>query len=513
MTENFLFSLFSDVVYDYRANADAGVSHLVPNRPRTRRTILQRPAAPLTPIPLGDSVSSNGPENERKRKRPLLSIRTTPPVVKESEGSSTELTATLRPRFDPMRVLRNSVKGKQLISEDVGVDGDGYRWKGKAREESAGNRPKLERKESKISSKAREIREWMKGKSGLDIHRSTTDPRTIVVDSTRTRQTVGGVRDLFKSRRKASRKVGDLGPKPGQTYEIVERRVIENNPERTVEISTWREHSERKGGAEDEETMSIYYISADEYAQEGEFATTNSQSKRSGAEDSLRQRAKSSKELPFQQTPRNGPESVEKNVRPFYIWEGDNVNSYFYQGQTGLKEPNCRGYRSERGRTVISKSQENEEFCGNNRNEAFASARSRTTEGNRPFSEENSPGSPIPTTNSAYPPRPRGSYKQSTPIEKDLPNPPFHPTRSGSTISSIKSEATIQFEAILASCEPSLVHIAPLLRNLGIRKVGHLKAIARLTPPTRDREVKEDAFRQGITVMEWAILVDKISML
>jgi len=192
------------------------------------------------------------------------------------------------------------------------------------------------------------------------------------------------------------------------------------------------------------------------------------------------------------------------------------VNFYFYQGQNGLKEANHRGHRSERGRTTIAKSQqENEEFRGSSRNEAFSSARSQATEDIRPFSEGNSPGSqsPIVFTNGARPPRPRRRYKQSTPIEKDLPNPPFHPTRSGSTISSIKSEATIQFEAILASCEPSLVHIAPLLRRLGIRRVGHLKAIARLTPPTRDREVKEDAFRQGITVMEWAILVDKISML
>ena len=145
-------------------------------------------------------------------------------------------------------------------------------------------------------------------------------------------------------------------------------------------------------------------------------------------------------------------------------------------------------------------------------NQLFSSAGGRATQGNRSFSEGNYPGSQsaILTTNGSHPPRLRGRYKQSTPIEKDLPNPPFHPTRSGSTISSIRSEATIQFEAVLESCEPSLLHIAPLLRRLGIRRVGHLKAIARLAPPTRDREVKEDAFRQGITVMEWAILVDKI---
>lgn len=108
------------------------------------------------------------------------------------------------------------------------------------------------------------------------------------------------------------------------------------------------------------------------------------------------------------------------------------------------------------------------------------------------------------------PPRNKGHYSQSTPIEKDLPPFPFHPTRSGSTISSIKSESTLQLAAVLDSCEPSLVHIMPILQKLGIRKVGHLRAVANLTPNTRDREIREDALRMGVTVMEWAIFVDKI---
>ena len=214
-----------------------------------------------------------------------------------------------------MRALRNSFKGKQSRFNDAGVDGDGYGWK----EENAGparDRAELETRENTFSSKAREIREWMKGKSGSEIHRSPTPPRTIAVDSTRTRRTVGGIRDLFKGRRNASRKVGDWGPKPGQTYEIFEHRVVENNPERTVEISTWREHAERKV---DEETMSVYYISADEYAQEGKFSKTNSQSKRGGFEDSPRERPalKDSKEVPLQHTPRNEPDSMGRKVRPF----------------------------------------------------------------------------------------------------------------------------------------------------------------------------------------------------
>ncbi|KIM40930.1 hypothetical protein M413DRAFT_28042 [Hebeloma cylindrosporum] len=478
------------------ATPDAGTSHLVPSRPGTRTAILRRPAAPLTPVPLDDFALSNGSEEERTRNRPTLAIRTTPlVVVKESEASSTEPTATPRPRFDPMRSLRNSFKGKQPRSEDAGVNGDGYGWKGKEKEASSRNRPELETRESKISSKAREIREWMKGKSGTEIHRTPTNPTTIAVDSTRTRNRVGGIRDLFNGHRNASRNVGE-GPKPGQTYEIIEHHIIENNPERTVEISTWREHAERKAGGEDDETMSIYYISADEYGHEGKFANTRSQPKRGGGEDNPRQgiARKNSKGSPLQE-----PDSMGR------------------KGQTAFND--SRGHRSEQGRrrTTIPKSQkENTGFRGNGHG-PFSSVRSRATEGNKPFSEGTPPVSqpPIPFPNGTHPPRTRtrGRYKQSTPIEKELPDPPFHPTRSGSTISSIKSEATIQFESFLASCEPSLVHVAPLLRRLGIRRVGHLKAIARLTPPTRDREVKEDAFRQGMTVMEWAILVDKISTL
>jgi len=38
----------------------------------------------------------------------------------------------------------------------------------------------------------------------------------------------------------------------------------------------------------------------------------------------------------------------------------------------------------------------------------------------------------------------------------------------------------------------------------------HLRAIARLSEETRDREIKEQALKRGVTVMEWAILLDKL---
>ena len=108
----------------------------------------------------------------------------------------------------------------------------------------------------------------------------------------------------------------------------------------------------------------------------------------------------------------------------------------------------------------------------------------------------------------------RYHYQESTPIEKKLPQTPFHPTtRSGSTISSIRPASTSDFEKFLDGCNPSLVHVSEILKTLGIYKLEHLKAVASLSPGMRDREVREVALRLGMTVVEWAILADKICQL
>ena len=62
--------------------------------------------------------------------------------------------------------------------------------------------------------------------------------------------------------------------------------------------------------------------------------------------------------------------------------------------------------------------------------------------------------------------------------------------------------STSSVEIILSSCDPSLLHIAPILYDLGIKRVDHLRAIARLSDDTRDREVKEEALKRGVTVVE-----------
>ena len=100
----------------------------------------------------------------------------------------------------------------------------------------------------------------------------------------------------------------------------------------------------------------------------------------------------------------------------------------------------------------------------------------------------------------------RHYYQEPTPIEKKLPQVPFHP---GSSFSSPTSD----FEKFLDGCNPSLVHVSGILKTLGIYKLEHLKAVARLSPEMRDREVKDVALRLGMTVVEWAILVDRIFQL
>ena len=66
---------------------------------------------------------------------------------------------------------------------------------------------------------------------------------------------------------------------------------------------------------------------------------------------------------------------------------------------------------------------------------------------------------------------------------------------------------------MLASCDPPLVHLSPMLAKLGILHEGHLRAVARLSEETRDREVREEALKLGVTVMEWAMLLDRLQTL
>lgn len=56
------------------------------------------------------------------------------------------------------------------------------------------------------------------------------------------------------------------GPRAGRDYEVVNRKVVEDTPEKTVTIATWREQVARETSPHDLETMSIHYMGLEDYA-------------------------------------------------------------------------------------------------------------------------------------------------------------------------------------------------------------------------------------------------------
>ncbi|KAF8886242.1 hypothetical protein CPB84DRAFT_1787760 [Gymnopilus junonius] len=350
-------------------------------------------------------------------KRPTLAIRTTSPLAELNDGS-TARTLTPKPRFDPMRSFRNSFRSRQDENDDPSMSR--RQWKGK--EKAIVVDEAEESRESKVAVKAREIRAWMMGKSGSDIHRSTAYPdhrqdKGETSYATKTRQTVGG---FFKNRRRDTSRL-DRGPKPGQTYEIVNRRIVENSPEKTVEISTWREHAVEQAN-DDEDKMSIYYINADEYTREGFYANEANPKVEWRMEGSV-----------VSQADRLG--SNTGSTSPPYLNPGNQADMNIPQvekQQQRSKSPYKQATTPRAGTISPSTSEKDPEPEQNASTNSRVKVSSRRESGSRQSTS-----------------RRRGRYKESTPIEKDLPKSSFHPTRSGSTISSIKSEATLELEAIL----------------------------------------------------------------
>ena len=66
---------------------------------------------------------------------------------------------------------------------------------------------------------------------------------------------------------------------------------------------------------------------------------------------------------------------------------------------------------------------------------------------------------------------------------------------------------------LLGSCQPSLLHLSEALQELGVQREEHLWALAKMHEEIRDREVKEEALKKGVTVVEWAIFLDKLKAL
>jgi hypothetical protein len=121
-----------------------------------------------------------------------------------------------------------------------------------------------------------------------------------------------------------------------------------------------------------------------------------------------------------------------------------------------------------------------------------------------------------PDASSSQPTTPQKSQRRGAPTSPTVGHRPKKPTEYSPSLSdgaSTKVASGHEIESVLASCQPSLLHLLPILEELGVRRSEHMTALARMREQTRDREVKEEALRKGITVVEWAILIDKLQSL
>ncbi|KAF9027407.1 hypothetical protein BDZ89DRAFT_1134203 [Hymenopellis radicata] len=277
-----------------------------------------------------------------------------------------------------------------------------------------------------------------------------------------------------------SKSMGRAGPKAGAEFDVVRDRILEETPEKTTTISTWRQRVADEAD-DKEEDMSVYYLTPRDYdAQEQEFGERST----SRALSTIQKGKQRSSDFSSQET--LGFESKSTFRRQGSV-------------QTLLTEPD------ERSMSPASKSLPT----------PWMSTPPKTVD------QYPRPRTSSPQSNVVLPRPTRRISRSHTPIRTSTPNKgkespppvPFIPTRSGSTISSIKSHATTAFQDILSSCNPSLSHIADPLQSLGINSEAHLRAISSMTEGVRDREVRDEALKKGITVMEWALLLDKIRSL
>ncbi|KAF7310303.1 hypothetical protein MIND_00404400 [Mycena indigotica] len=166
----------------------------------------------------------------------------------------------------------------------------------------------------------------------------------------------------------------------------------------------------------------------------------------------------------------------------------------------------------------------------------YSTRRTRSDE-NRPRQGETTPdhSRSRPRTRTESTPRESGTLIQPDPFALPSPTAPFRvrakqppDTGNHSSISSIQlappkakdslspspvapaSPALPSLETVLRTCQPSLLHILPVLQAVGITTSENLRALALLTEEMRNREVRVEVLRMGVSLLEWAVLLDRV---
>ncbi|KAJ4472961.1 hypothetical protein J3R30DRAFT_3707951 [Lentinula aciculospora] len=282
-------------------------------------------------------------------------------------------------------------------------------------------------------------------------------------------------------------------------YEVVENQVLEDGPERTVTISTWREKVANEARRSEVE-MSVYFLNADDYVMDPGIDERKEEFR-----DSLKGQGGSRKGKGKQRDLLNDGWTRSE---PVYYRNTSPIRPQTpWPPATNLADVD--GEMSERANTP------------ERRDRSWIRRSSYTEWMDREYVE--------PRTSTPIRHR-KGRNGIRNPEEslhingklsngtthgigsnpKDTINGTGHPSESNLTISSMQVASTPALEALLSSCEPSLLYLAPVLVSLGIRTKEHMKAVGRLREETRNREVREEALKRGMTIMEWAILLDKL---
>jgi hypothetical protein len=294
------------------------------------------------------------------------------------------------------------------------------------------------------------------------------------------RSVAGGDRERERTSQRRSLGTGNVPPPPFPSSrgpakgrnDLVEKLVIEDGPERT--ISVWRESVAKNANETSAGTAAV--------VTHGDVGGSGG-----GGGD--------------------GRSELDNHVGRRKVSAGSRrrVES-LVQGPTGSPSVKSKGHRSRASADLTEVS-----------HGAISS----------PFHDdaENPPCKPAQVSHSTL--QPALSMRSSTP-HANGPSQPTTPQKSqrrpsdgpnGTEYSASVSDASTKvasasrIESVLSSCQPSLLHLLPILEELGVRRWEHMTALARMREETRDREVKEEALKKGFTVVEWAILIDKLKCL
>lgn len=284
-------------------------------------------------------------------------------------------------------------------------------------------------------------------------------------------------------------------------YEVIDSRVLEEGPERTVTISTWREKVANETRRSEVE-MSVYYLSADDYVEQDSEYEEREKAKTAG-QNGLRHGKEKGKQRDLL-----NDGWLRSKVRRIITMSKSYSHPLqpVYYGSSSIS----KAYTPWPSGTNLA------DITGISR----TSSRTKATE-------------KIPIRSTVrdvslmdWPQREYVEPRTSTPVQRpkidtirlvqsSIPQNGPQINRAGrgsseSTISSMHVASNPALEAFLTSCKPPLLYLAPILVGLGIRSNEHLRAVGRLKEETRNKEVREEALKRGMTIMEWAILLDRL---